>query len=124
MATDGNLADLLFRAQLSSDSERFDDMASTMAAAARSFPGLNEDARNLFATAFKNAVGSRRASWRVLDAIERRTQGEEESTPGAETSLDKLSLIMERKAKIQSEIREKVEAVIELLDSMGKAHEA
>ena len=35
---------------------------------------LQEDERNLLSVAYKNVVGSRRSSWRVMSGIEQKTE--------------------------------------------------
>ena len=49
--------------------------------------------RNLLSVAYKNVIGSRRASWRVVTSIEQKGEG------------DKLVIIKDYKQKIETEVR-------------------
>ncbi|CDS42880.1 14-3-3 protein zeta:delta [Echinococcus multilocularis] len=57
--------------------ERFDDMAVCMKEVTRFEKELNNEERNLLSVAFKNVVGSRRNSYRVLSSRLARTQDPE-----------------------------------------------
>lgn len=73
--------------------ERYDDMLE----AVKPLPGLgamDDERRNLFSVAFKNVVGARRASWRVLKGIEDKAEKSGES----------------KEAALAGEYRERVEA--------------
>lgn len=50
--------------------ERFDEMVEHMKAVATMPTELTVEERNLLSVAYKNVIGSRRASWRVLSSIE------------------------------------------------------
>jgi 14-3-3 protein epsilon len=50
--------------------ERFDEMVEHMKAVALAPQELSVEERNLLSVAYKNVIGSRRASWRVLSSIE------------------------------------------------------
>ncbi len=68
---------------------------------------LSLDERNILSVAFKNAVGSRRASWRVLASIE---QKEEKKEKG---QVDKVK---KYKQDIEKELKAYCEKVLDLLD--------
>lgn len=55
---------------------------------------LTVEERNLLSVAYKNVIGSRRASWRVVTSIEQKGDG------------DKIEIIKDYKAKIESELVE------------------
>lgn len=57
--------------------ERFDDMAVCMKEVTKFDNELNNEERNLLSVAFKNVVGSRRNSYRVLSSRVSRAQGAE-----------------------------------------------
>ena len=61
--------DLLYRARLAEQTERFEDMISYMVNYVKSKGELESDERNLLSVAFKNTVGSRRSAWRALSSI-------------------------------------------------------
>merc|ERR1711991_978148 len=60
--------------------------------------GLTVEERNLLSVAYKNVVGSRRASWRVLSSIE----GKELEKGGNENS----AIVKDYRAKVEDELSE------------------
>ncbi len=50
--------------------DRFDEMVENMKAVAMRPEELSMEERNLLSVAYKNVIGSRRASWRVISSIE------------------------------------------------------
>merc|ERR1712216_300457 len=54
--------------KLAEQAERYDEMAEHMKAVAQSNQELSVEERNLISVAYKNAVGSRRASWRIISS--------------------------------------------------------
>ena len=63
---------LVYRAKLAEQAERFDEMVSDMKEVARQPQELTVEERNLLSVAYKNVIGSRRASWRVVTSIEQK----------------------------------------------------
>jgi len=61
---------IVYMAKLSEQAERFDEMVDHMKAVAQMSQELSVEERNLLSVAYKNVIGSRRASWRVLSSIE------------------------------------------------------
>lgn len=95
MATDEKVE----RAKLAEQMERYDDMAKFMKEATESKKGdkvdLTSEERNLLSVAYKNVVGARRASWRVVSALEGKQEGTE----------DKKLAMGEYKKQIEEELR-------------------
>jgi len=76
--------DLIYKAKVCEQTERFEDMIEAMRSVINSSneePTVEE--RNLLSVAYKNTVGSRRTAWRALSAIEQK----EESKGGKHTPL-------------------------------------
>ncbi|KAL2930577.1 14-3-3-like protein, partial [Bienertia sinuspersici] len=65
--------------------------------------------RNLLSVAFKNVIGARRASWRIISCIEHK-----EETRGNE---DHLSTIKEYRSKIETELTKISEGIFDFLES-------
>ncbi|MCP6116844.1 14-3-3 family protein, partial [Klebsiella pneumoniae] len=65
----------------------------------------NEE-RNLLSVAYKNVVGARRSSWRVISSIEQKTEGSER----------KQQMAKEYRVKVEKELREICYDVLGLLD--------
>lgn len=62
----------VYKVRLAEQSERFDEMSKFMSNIATEFGVLTPDERNLLSVAYKNLIGTRRASWRVLYSIEQK----------------------------------------------------
>jgi hypothetical protein len=75
--------ELVNRAKLAEQAERYDDMAATMKQVTELGGDLSVDERNLLSVAYKNVVGARRSSWRVVSSIEQKAD-EKKKGPIAE----------------------------------------
>jgi 14-3-3 protein epsilon len=56
----------VYEAKLAEQAERYDDMIASMKKVATLGSDLSVEERNLLSVAYKNVIGARRASWRVL----------------------------------------------------------
>merc|ERR1712151_876790 len=65
---------LVAHAKLAEQAERYDDMAESMKKVTEMDGVLVQDERNLLSVAYKNVVGARRSSWRVISSIEAKTK--------------------------------------------------
>merc|ERR1712064_226743 len=70
---------------------------------------LSTEERNLLSVAYKNAVGSRRASWRIITSVEQKekTKGNEENAKWAR----------EYCTKVEDELQKICDGILGLLDS-------
>lgn len=66
---------LISKAKLAEQAERYEDMAKFMKQATEIGDCLTSEERNLLSVAYKNVVGARRSAWRILSAIETKTDG-------------------------------------------------
>lgn len=98
--------ELVQRAKLAEQAERYDDMASSMKSVTETGIELSNEERNLLSVAYKNVVGARRSSWRVISSIEQKTEGSER----------KQQMAKEYREKVESELRDICKDVLELLD--------
>jgi 14-3-3 protein epsilon len=89
----------VYFAKLAEQAERYDEMADYMGEVGNIPQELSVEERNLLSVAYKNAVGSRRAAWRIITSIEQKekTKGNEDNAAFAreyctkvETELDKI----------------------------------
>ncbi|CAO2602479.1 14-3-3 protein zeta/delta [Lemmus lemmus] len=69
--------ELVQKAKLAEQAERYDDMAACMKSVTEQGAELSNEERNLLSVAYKNVVGARRSSWRVVSSIEQKTEGAE-----------------------------------------------
>merc|ERR1719391_1389643 len=67
---------------------------------------LSNEERNLLSVAYKNVVGARRSSWRVISSIEQKTEGSER----------KQQMAKEYREKVEKELRDICNDVLALLD--------
>jgi len=102
----GDKDELVQRAKLAEQAERYDDMASSMKNVTETGIELSNEERNLLSVAYKNVVGARRSSWRVISSIEQKTEGAEK----------KQQMAKEYREKVEGELREVCNDVLNLLD--------
>lgn len=88
--------ELVQRAKLAEQAERYDDMAAAMKEVTETGVELSNEERNLLSVAYKNVVGARRSSWRVISSIEQKTEGSER----------KQQMAKEYRVKVEKELRE------------------
>lgn len=83
-------------AKLAEEAERYEDMVQNVKALAELNVQLNVEERNLLSVAYKNVVGARRASWRVLSSIESKEKDKGDA--------DKVSIIASYRDKVEKEL--------------------
>uniref|UniRef100_A0A0N5AP49 14_3_3 domain-containing protein n=1 Tax=Syphacia muris TaxID=451379 RepID=A0A0N5AP49_9BILA len=98
--------ELVQRAKLAEQAERYDDMAQSMKKVTELGGELSNEERNLLSVAYKNVVGARRSSWRVISSIEQKTEGAEK----------KQQMAKEYREKVEKELRDICQDVLNLLD--------
>ncbi|MEE6476787.1 hypothetical protein FKM82_011219 [Ascaphus truei] len=98
--------ELIQKAKLAEQAERYDDMAACMKSVTEYGEELSNEERNLLSVAYKNVVGARRSAWRVISSIEQKTEGSDK----------KLQMVKEYREKVECELRTICEAVLNLLD--------
>nr|AHJ11136.1 14-3-3 zeta [Ascaris suum] len=91
-----NKDELVQRAKLAEQAERYDDMAQSMKKVTELGAELSNEERNLLSVAYKNVVGARRSSWRVISSIEQKTEGSEK----------KQQMAKEYREKVEKELRD------------------
>jgi len=100
--------DNVYKAKLAEQAERYDEMVSSMKAVASLDVELTVEERNLLSVAYKNVIGARRASWRIVSSIEQK-----EENKAAE---DKLKLIRTYREKVEKELRDICNDILSVLD--------
>ena len=99
--------DNIYFAKLAEQAERYEDMVKRMKAVVDAGQELNTEERNLLSVAYKNSVGARRTAWRSVSAIEAKEK-QRNSTHWA--------LVSDYKAKIEKELNDICEDVLNLID--------
>ncbi|KAJ4421101.1 hypothetical protein N0V85_000324 [Neurospora sp. IMI 360204] len=97
-----------FLARLCEQAERYDEMVTFMKEVAKLGGELTVDERNLLSVAYKNVVGTRRASWRIISSIEQK-----EESKGSDKHV---AIIKEYRQKIETELETVCKDVLEVLD--------
>jgi len=98
---------LVYMAKLAEQAERYDEMAEYMNKVSKLETGLSVEERNLLSVAYKNAVGSRRASWRIISSVESKEAGK-----GNEQNKEEA---MTYRKKIETELNQICGEIIDLL---------
>ncbi|KAG2584595.1 hypothetical protein PVAP13_6KG313000 [Panicum virgatum] len=72
----GTREEMVYMAKLAEQAERYEEMVEFMekVAAAAGAGELTVEERNLLSVAYKNVIGARRASWRIVSSIEQKEE--------------------------------------------------
>jgi len=100
--------DSVYKAKLAEQAERYDEMVEAMKSVARMSDELSIEERNLLSVAYKNVIGARRASWRIISSIEQK-----EETRNAD---EKLGQIKSYRTKVEDELKGICSDILKLLD--------
>ena len=95
----------MFSAQYTEDGL---EMVENMKSVASEDQELSVEERNLLSVAYKNVIGARRASWRIVTSIEQKEESKGNST--------QVTLIKEYRQKIEAELAKICEDILEVLD--------
>lgn len=93
--------DRVFMAKLAEQAERYDEMLESMKSVAAYDTELTVEERNLLSVAYKNVIGARRASWRIISSIESKEEGE---------------FVRSYRIQIEKELKEICADILSLLD--------
>lgn len=66
--------DRVYMAKLAEQAERYDEMLESMKSVATYDTELTVEERNLLSVAYKNVIGARRASWRIISSLEQKEE--------------------------------------------------
>ncbi|XP_019182545.1 PREDICTED: 14-3-3-like protein 16R [Ipomoea nil] len=102
----------VYMAKLAEQAERYEEMVEFMEKVVTAAGGAEEltvEERNLLSVAYKNVIGARRASWRIISSIEQK-----EESRGNE---DHVASIKEYRSKIELELTSICKGILNLLDS-------
>ncbi|AFZ79562.1 14-3-3 protein family member protein [Theileria equi strain WA] len=114
MAEEGNhRAELIYTAKLAEQAERYDEMADAMKSLVETCINEKEELtveeRNLLSVAYKNAVGSRRASWRIVSSVEQKE--------ASKSNAAHKALASEYRIKIEKELDQICNSILNLLNT-------
>ncbi|XP_071481220.1 14-3-3-like protein 1 [Diadema antillarum] len=106
---------LIQKAKLAEQAERYDDMAEAMKKVTEMGCPLTNEERNLLSVAYKNVVGARRSSWRVISSIEAKEANQSSNSTEA-LSERKKALAKDYRVKVEKELEDICNQVLKLLD--------
>jgi len=98
----------VYKAKLAEQAERYDEMVEFMKNVAENSTGdLSLEERNLLSVAYKNVVGARRASLRIIGSIEAKE---------IEKNSSNAKIVSTYKIKVSDELNHICQDILELLD--------
>ncbi|KAL0372505.1 UNVERIFIED_CONTAM: Triose phosphate/phosphate translocator, chloroplastic [Sesamum calycinum] len=95
-------------AKLAEQAERYDEMVESMKKVAKLDVELSVDERNLLSVGYKNVIGARRASWRIMSSIEQK-----EESKGNESNV---ALIKGYRQKVEDELSKICHDILSVID--------
>lgn len=98
----------VYKAKLAEQAERYDEMADCMKDLVRQVQDpLSVEERNLLSVAFKNAVGARRASLRIINSLEAKQRNRSQT--------DYVEITAAYQSKVAAELSKICNDIIDLL---------
>ncbi|KAL0844031.1 hypothetical protein Bca101_017277 [Brassica carinata] len=102
--------EFVYMAKLAEQVERYEEMVEFMEKVSAAVDGeLTVEEHNLLSVAYKNVIGARRASWRIILSIEQK-----EESCGND---DHVAAIKDYRSKIETELSGICDGILKLLDS-------
>ncbi|XVE85755.1 hypothetical protein DITRI_Ditri17bG0116400 [Diplodiscus trichospermus] len=98
----------VYLAKLAEQAERYEEMVESMKQVAKLNCELTVEERNLLSVGYKNVIGARRASWRIMSSIEQK-----EESKGNE---DNVKLIKGYRQKVEEELSKICTDILEIID--------
>lgn len=98
----------VYLARLYERAERYEDMFKWIVCFIKLDPKLSLDERNILSNGFKNIIGSKRSSWRLLQNLEKK-----EEKKGNEANFQSVNDV---KTKVENEMRKICDDVQDVLD--------
>jgi len=108
MSTDAR-EEAVYMAKLAEQAERYDEMVEAMKKVAQLNVELSVEERNLLSVAYKNVIGARRASWRIISSIEQK-----EETKGNDSHLQAIRAY---RAKVEKELSSICNDILNVLET-------
>ncbi|KAJ7539637.1 hypothetical protein O6H91_03G133200 [Diphasiastrum complanatum] len=101
----------IYMAKLAEQAERYDEMVEFMENVVKTVEvdEMTAEERNLLSVAYKNVIGARRASWRVISSFEQKDE-----TKGSE---ERVRMVRDYRAKVESELSSICHSILKLLDT-------
>ncbi|PWA52696.1 14-3-3 protein 7 [Artemisia annua] len=98
----------VYLAKLSEQAERYEEMVENMKSVAKLDVDLSVEERNLLSLGYKNVIGARRASWRIMSSIEQKEESK---------GNDKyVSIIKGYRQKVEEELSKICNDILVIID--------
>ncbi|KAK3421844.1 14-3-3-like protein GF14 iota [Eucalyptus grandis] len=98
----------VYLAKLAEQAERYDEMVECMKKVAKLDLDLTVEERNLLSVGYKNVIGARRASWRIMSSIEQK-----EESKGNEHNV---KLVRDYRQKVEEELSKICSDILSIID--------
>ncbi|KAL8237937.1 hypothetical protein R6Q59_019018 [Mikania micrantha] len=108
MAASAQRENFIYVAKLAEQAERYDEMVDAMKKVAKLDIELTVEERNLLSVGYKNVVGSRRASWRILSSIQQK-----EESRGNEVNVKRIKDYIQ---KVETELSNICSDIMTVID--------
>ncbi|KAJ9506194.1 hypothetical protein QJQ45_000744 [Haematococcus lacustris] len=112
--------DAVYLAKLAEQAERYDEMVEEMKKVAKLVHDqeLSVEERNLLSVAYKNVIGARRASWRIISSIEQKeeSKGNEDHVQRIRTYRKVVSSLEQHDLVVEKELSDICSSILQLLD--------
>ncbi|KAG1368641.1 putative 14-3-3 protein 9 [Cocos nucifera] len=108
MSTEKERERHVYLAKLAEQAERYDEMVESMKNVARLDVELTVEERNLLSVGYKNVIGARRASWRIMSSIEQK-----EESKGNEQNVKRIKSYCQ---KVEEELTRICNDILVIID--------
>ncbi|KAJ2612218.1 protein BMH2 [Coemansia reversa NRRL 1564] len=98
----------VYKAKLSEQAERYEEMVNCMKAVAAQGEELSVEERNLLSVAYKNVIGARRASWRIISSIEQKEK--------SKNNENHVEIVAEQRKAVEKELSDICNDILDVLD--------
>lgn len=107
----GDREEFVYMAKLAEQAERYDEMVTEMKKVAQLVheQELSVEERNLLSVAYKNVIGARRASWRIISNIEQK-----EESKGNTAQVERIK---KYRLVVEKELQDICISILDLLDN-------
>ncbi|KAG7032251.1 14-3-3-like protein GF14 iota, partial [Cucurbita argyrosperma subsp. argyrosperma] len=99
----------VYMAKLSEQAERYDEMVECMKQVAKLDVELTMEERNLLSVGYKNVIGARRASWRIMSSIEQKEE--------SKSNENNVKLIKGYRQKVEEELSKICTDILTIIDN-------
>jgi len=108
MSSEESREESVYMAKLAEQAERYDEMVEAMKRVANLDVELTVEERNLLSVAYKNVIGARRASWRIISSIEQKEENK--------GNANHVQRIKEYRHKVEKELAGICNDILSVLD--------